>query len=867
MEEEEHGSMIEEREEEYMVPPNSGAIQTKRKAHFLKPIISNPKFKQIRPNLPSSNLPNPQILLIKKRVKFLCKLKPIEGWKSWVENLQQIHQQTWKKAGIFDAIKCSTYHIVRDKELIIRLAEKWCPATNTFFFSWGECSITLEDVMILGGFSVSGISCRGEFGRTVGGEILQEKLMEACRRIKKQFKSIHVSHIAWLKYFKGKRGELEHVSFLVLWLSRYVFTMNSFDIISLNAFSIAVSISRGTRFALAPVVLASIYRDLRLLKDKIVRFKGETEDDSPKLVLRAQFQLVHVWAWERFLTLGPKPTPLVKGEPRVARWHGINKSKNLRFDIGSSTGDNFLWRPYALQLENWELPKFYCDKEKSGFVNSEVDEQILSFVRCLRVCELVGVDCVEQYLPNRVAMQFALDQDIPLSVPRLNADDYQLAWNSYDKPLDGLKFYLPPRSFEGDVTLNYSDWWRTPLALSLPADDFERRKRSTRKLRKVSQVVNADYEWNSKLIRSCSTYNTMGVVDSLGSSSRGMPIENSSSCQADELGEDNVINLQVGVEDSDKCEDNVAIREEVEIKVDGSNMNMVEGNKSSEGIHSANKLHLTLTLPACYQAMDSDFVGTGSDIPSYDYVADENVSCSLINSLIGPEEEKEKLESNGIGRDESCLNLGEGNHSPSDIHLSLSSPTCNEVMDSNVVRGSSPMPNENTPSCKSSILSQAQEHITNEIVLANVTNLLIGVEEDKGKFECNSEEKDKEKDISESSMNLSEGTCTQHAVNGRSLTDVEPLMGSEVNTLSSMPCQDEQGEAREDAKSKQANSSQVDVVILSDEEDNIGIRDPFEESYLAALDARFSRLEKLVSALRAAKLKSKEDRALLRSLR
>ncbi|CAH8301855.1 unnamed protein product [Eruca vesicaria subsp. sativa] len=34
------------------------------------------------------------------------------------------------------------------------IAEKWCPNTKTFVFPWGETTITLEDVMLLLGFSV-----------------------------------------------------------------------------------------------------------------------------------------------------------------------------------------------------------------------------------------------------------------------------------------------------------------------------------------------------------------------------------------------------------------------------------------------------------------------------------------------------------------------------------------------------------------------------------------------------------------------------------------------------------------------------------------------------------------------------------------
>ncbi|KAK5834353.1 hypothetical protein PVK06_018230 [Gossypium arboreum] len=58
----------------------------------------------------------------------------------------------WYQTGICDAIMSSTYEIRCNKDLILGLVEFWCPETNTFVFPWGEATVTLEDVMILGGF-------------------------------------------------------------------------------------------------------------------------------------------------------------------------------------------------------------------------------------------------------------------------------------------------------------------------------------------------------------------------------------------------------------------------------------------------------------------------------------------------------------------------------------------------------------------------------------------------------------------------------------------------------------------------------------------------------------------------------------------
>ncbi|KAL9322628.1 hypothetical protein ACSQ67_010681 [Phaseolus vulgaris] len=44
----------------------------------------------------------------------------------------------------------------------------------------------------------------------------------------------------------------------------------------------------------------------------------------------------------------------------------------------------------------------------------DLDKELVSFVTCLRVSVLVGIDStVKKYMPHRVGMQFGMDQDVP----------------------------------------------------------------------------------------------------------------------------------------------------------------------------------------------------------------------------------------------------------------------------------------------------------------------------------------------------------------------------------------------------------------------------------------------------------------------
>ncbi|KAM3339919.1 hypothetical protein P3S68_029789 [Capsicum galapagoense] len=137
--------------EELMVSP-SGGIPHLRKAYFLNPIVSS---------IEGPNLKPPSLYFLYEfewplRVSFNdCRYQQIK-WKKWVEALESVNHSIWKAAGVYDAIKGSVYKVHTDKNLIFGLAERWCCDTNTFVFPWGEATVTLEDIMILGGFSILG---------------------------------------------------------------------------------------------------------------------------------------------------------------------------------------------------------------------------------------------------------------------------------------------------------------------------------------------------------------------------------------------------------------------------------------------------------------------------------------------------------------------------------------------------------------------------------------------------------------------------------------------------------------------------------------------------------------------------------------
>ncbi|CAA6656562.1 unnamed protein product [Spirodela intermedia] len=411
------GTLVEEEEEVEMLVTLSGdGAIVRRSGRFLRPRATS--LYEAAAEL---------LLEWPPKVLFRGWRLPQAKWGQWVEKLKPIYRNLWKKARIYDAIMASVCGIRRDSAAIFALLECWCPETSTFVLPWGEVTLTLEDVTVLGGSPF-----RGE---EILGKMVEEHKGFRRRSAKKAF------HYDWMNfYMAGATGgaagdQAEHLAFLSLWLSRYVFPSRPYDTVARRVFPIAVRLAQGRKVALAPAVLAAIYRDLRELK---------------------QHAVLQLWVWERFISLRPEQRPhfLHWDEPRAARWHCLDqKSKLTLVRSVLESPDEFQWRPYTTNLDDWGHPSFYKDGGEWAVVGSgpamDDGDGISLFARFLRPCELVGLDCIEPYSPQRVAMQFGLDQDLPGRLP------------TYDGgAMEELEVYAPPRLLESDVTRRFYDWQR-----------------------------------------------------------------------------------------------------------------------------------------------------------------------------------------------------------------------------------------------------------------------------------------------------------------------------------------------------------------------------------------------------------------------
>ncbi|PWA82890.1 hypothetical protein CTI12_AA172680 [Artemisia annua] len=429
-----------------------------RMNHFFQPTLSVSAQPPARPAKPTSSISSIHTDL--KKVKFIGWVSQHQNWEDWVKTMKAGHSPGWKRAGIHDAIMNSTLKIPQNKNLIFWFAEKWSPKTNTFILPWGEITITLEDMMVLGGLSVLGDPVTSHV------ESLQD--CEALSQLHKAYDKLTASprkkacSKAWMAEFKNNQNVHEHEAFVALWLSKYLFPSVR-DTILRETFELAIHLARGRKMALAPAVLATLYRDLHLLQNTILDLQqGETERVLQQVY--SPMYYIQAWVLERFPCVRPDHgiLDIRDDETRLARWAKlVHKSTDYATLESGIRGEHFVWRPYVNDTNHFIARTSYKTMwsiEKIG------NEELESFARCVRVSRLVGLNITQQYFPHRVNKQFGYNQDIPAHVIHLESTED--AWSDYATPLENECIFLPSRQSEGHVTIRYEEWWKSePIAI------------------------------------------------------------------------------------------------------------------------------------------------------------------------------------------------------------------------------------------------------------------------------------------------------------------------------------------------------------------------------------------------------------------
>ena len=188
----------------------------------------------------------------------------------------------------------------RDTELLREVLRRWCPSTHTFFFAWGELTMTLEDIAnhwmlpILGEYSFSDIEL----------STAEEKVAAALWR----HSSTRLS--SWPTLFVHCEDILvRHAAFILYWLCKCLFGNFPYYTVNILFIPLAVKISTDYCFPLAPLFLGYLYSQLDLLHD------CEVEGDSCYILLAGfNTTVLQTFFWEHYVSY------LFVAKDKIAAW-------------------------------------------------------------------------------------------------------------------------------------------------------------------------------------------------------------------------------------------------------------------------------------------------------------------------------------------------------------------------------------------------------------------------------------------------------------------------------------------------------------------------------------------------------------------
>ncbi|KAK8971729.1 hypothetical protein V6N11_081431 [Hibiscus sabdariffa] len=289
-----------------------------------------------------------------------------------------------------------------DNPLISALVERWRRETNTFHFTVGEMTVTLQDVAFLLGLAIDGMPVIG-ITYTTCGTVCERYLGRAPDST---YASGGMVKLSWLKEFFSqcpKDASIEEIerhtrAYLLYLVGSTIFSTTTGNKVPVMYLPLFEKFENAGRYAWGAAALAFLYRAL-----------GNASVRSQSTICGC-LTLLQCWSYFHLNIGRPKLNrdPIHDHFPFVLRWKGKQ--------IGPTTNRDVVFYRKALDsLEpcdvEW-LPYKYMD----GLVIPEEIRNSLVLGRSKTM--LICFDKAERHLPNRVLRQFSMLQPIPEGVPQ-----------------------------------------------------------------------------------------------------------------------------------------------------------------------------------------------------------------------------------------------------------------------------------------------------------------------------------------------------------------------------------------------------------------------------------------------------------------
>jgi hypothetical protein len=379
-------------------------------------------------------------------------------------------------------------------------------STNTFHFECGMMTPTLFDVAAITGLSPTGETYDPAKAGTSIEFVLGEKTF---------LKYIQEHHAI----DEEEVSDVEHVAFLTLWLSHYIFCSSSLQVAK-QFIPMAVQLHEGCQFGLGRLILGCLFSSMQLASENLKK-----TGDGTTFLAGGPFWLLQLWlnaTFEKELELYLPED--YEAEARRRQIEGTRLVRLVPLPLGLNYERSFL--KYFTIFLNLKVFK----EEYAPFVNriigpswfvqpfpplKEFEETVLS--HWLAYLDPTVLSCrigtapkdfgLVGYFPHLVSRQFGLTQLIPQSFyegtedicigHKIISEKY---FKSYLKNTEKHKYELTPFEYHNSTasTKEFQDWWERHYSVSIPSESFL--------LARVSSGFNSPLSEHIKAPRAKGTY-------------------------------------------------------------------------------------------------------------------------------------------------------------------------------------------------------------------------------------------------------------------------------------------------------------------------------------------------------------------------
>ncbi|XP_051135421.1 uncharacterized protein LOC127254373 [Andrographis paniculata] len=230
---------------------------------------------------------------------------PKYAYRKWHKRLLPHFEEQWRRQCIDKAILLLTQLLHLHDKALLAMAAFWHSQMGVFFLPSGPIGPTLMDVAIVAHLPIVGddpvlVSFEGR-------ELSPDHAGWALARLAKKERG----WTSFITKFSGEEGtpmsELEHTTFLLFWLCRYII-LSPFKLVLSSQVDLAIHLANGQFFSLGTLFLANLFEGLSLVSTRLTDTKKvDTAASGPFWFLELWLRLYFPTAFFGRLPVTPNP--------------------------------------------------------------------------------------------------------------------------------------------------------------------------------------------------------------------------------------------------------------------------------------------------------------------------------------------------------------------------------------------------------------------------------------------------------------------------------------------------------------------------------------------------------------------------------